>query len=141
MDHDGIVLLAAVFAFTFGVAAIFAIWWWRKKREVDEARQWPQTEATVESAALETTTETRRSVLPTFGFSYEVAGERYSGRFSLLRPKTVPCESLLLHMVGHKVQVHYDPQRPKIWFIPDELIEGCKVEQKMGPHVVALYPR
>jgi len=44
-------------------------------------------------------------------------------------------------MVGHRLRVHYDPRRPKIWFIPDERIEGCKVEQKMGPHVMALYPR
>ena len=43
-------------------------------------------------------------------------------------------------MPGHKLQVHYNPQQPKLWFISDELIEGCKVAQKIGPHVAALYP-
>jgi hypothetical protein len=141
VDSTGIAILAGIFALTFGVAGIFALWWWRKKREVDQARQWPQTEATVETAALEPVAQGRYTALPTFSFSYKVAGEIYSGRFSLARPGTVPRESLLTHMVGHKLQVHYDPQRPKVWFIPDELIEGCKVEQKMGPHVVGLYPR
>jgi Protein of unknown function (DUF3592) len=141
VDHVGIVILIGVVAFASGVAAIFALEWRRGRREVDEARQWPQTEATIESAALEPPKEGRYALLPTFGFSYEVAGERYSGRFSLLRSKTVSPESLLLDMPGHKLQVHYNPQQPKLWFIPDELIKGCKVEQKMGPHVTALYPR
>jgi len=140
VDSKGVAILAGIFAFIFGIAAIFAVWWWRKQRQVEEARQWPRTEATVESAALETTAESR-ALRPTCSFSYKVAGESYSGRFSLLRPRTVDRESLLRRMVGHKLQVHYDPQRPGVWFIPDELIEGCKVGQKMGPHLIALYPR
>jgi hypothetical protein len=141
VDSTGVAILAGTFVFTCAVAAVFALWWWRKKREVDEARRWPQKEATVETAALEPATEGRYGRFPTFGFSYEVAGESYSGRFSLVRPRTVPRESLLRQLVGHKLHVHYDPQRPEVWFIPDELIEGCKVEQKMGPHLIALYPR
>jgi hypothetical protein len=140
VDSTGVAILAGIFVFAFGVAAIFAVWWWRKRLEVEEARQWPRTEARVESAALEPTAESR-ALRPTFSFSYEVAGESYSGRFALLRPRTVDRESLLVNMVGHKLQVHYDPRHPRIWFIPDELIEGCEVEQKMGPHLMALYPR
>jgi hypothetical protein len=134
-------MLAGIFVFVFGVAAIFAVWWWKKTREVDEARHWPQTEATVETAAMEPAAEGRYARFPTCSFSYQVAGEIYSGRFSLLRPQTIPRESLMQQMAGRKLQVHYDPQRPEIWFIPDARIEGCRVEQKMGKHLMALYPR
>jgi hypothetical protein len=141
VDSTGIAILGGIFALASIVAAVFALEWWKRKREVDRAREWPQTEATVETAALEPVTEGRYTLLPTCSFSYRVAGEIYSGRFSLVRPRTVPRESLLLQMAARKLQVHYDPEHPEIWFIPDELIEGCKVEQKMSPHVVALYPR
>jgi hypothetical protein len=141
MDHVGMMMLAGVLFFSSCVAAIFALEWHRGKRKIDEARQWPQTKATIESGALEPPKEGRYALLPTFAFSYAVAGERYSGRFSLLRSKTVSCETLLLHMPGQKIQVHYNPQNPTVYFVPDELIDGCKVEQKMGAHVTALYPR
>ena len=78
--------------------------------------------------------------LPTFGFSYGVAGQYYSGRFSLM-PYDDPRESLLVRMAGRKLLVHYDPEHPEIWFISDAIIEGCKVQQKMGPRLVALYPK
>jgi hypothetical protein len=43
-------------------------------------------------------------------------------------------------MIGRKLIVYYDPAHPDRWLIRDEMIEGCKVEQKMGPHLVGLYP-
>jgi hypothetical protein len=141
VDSTGVAILAGTFVLTFAVSATFVLRWRRKKSEVDEARHWPQTEAAVETAALEPVTEGRYARFPTFSFFNEVAGVSYSGRFSLVRPRTVPREFLLRQLVGHKLQVHYDPERPEVWFIPDELIEGCKVEQKMGPHLIALYPR
>jgi hypothetical protein len=122
--------------------AIFGLWWWKKQREIDGARQWPQTEATIESATIETYAGSRSGTveLPTFGFSYGVAGQYYSGRFSLM-PYDDPRESLLVRMAGRKLLVHYDPEHPEIWFISDAIIEGCKVQQKMGPRLVALYPK
>ena len=136
MDWIGIGILAASLG---GIAAIMALYWWLGQREIDKARQWPQTEATVEFAAIEP--YTRKSKLPTFGFSYRIAGDYYSGRFSLLPDKSGPCESLLPRVVGRKLQIHYDPARPETWFIPDERIEECKVGQKIGPHFAPLYPK
>jgi hypothetical protein len=43
-------------------------------------------------------------------------------------------------MIGRKLQVSYDPRRPEAWFIPDEYIEGCTVEQQLSPHLVNFEP-
>jgi Protein of unknown function (DUF3592) len=127
----------AIFSMVFGALAIFAFLSWRKRVAAEEALQWPQTEATVESGAIETVGSTGHNTvaLPTFRFSYKVAGEYYAGRFSLRPVESDPPESLLLRMVHRKLQVHYDPGRPEVWFLHDKMIEGCKVEQKMNPEV------
>jgi hypothetical protein len=43
-------------------------------------------------------------------------------------------------MIGRKLQVRYDPKDAAVWFIPDELIEGCKVEQKISRDLVNYPP-
>jgi len=118
----------------------------RQRQTLGQTREWPATEATIESGALEPTHETNKLVLPTFAFSYQVSGEYYSGRFSLLPNERFSgqtlFDSLMGQMIGRKLLIRYDPQRPQQWFIPDEFIEGCKVEQKVGVHVVHdFYPR
>lgn len=42
-------------------------------------------------------------------------------------------------MVGRRIFIRYDSDRPEWWFIPDEKIEGCRVEQKMGSHLIHDY--
>jgi hypothetical protein len=139
MDRIGVEILFAVLALIVALAATM-LWWWRKQeRIVETAREWPVTEAIVQSGSLESATE-GRVVLPAFAFAYHVGEEYYSGRFSLASYSRDP-ETIIQQMVGRKLQIHYDPSRPEIWFIADERIEGCKVEQKIGPHVIAHYPR
>jgi len=138
VDARAIVFFVLCFG---GVPAIIALWWWKRQREVVKARQWPQTEGTIESGAIEILAYADAWIeLPTFGFSYKVAGEYYFGRFSLM-PYREPREFLLVRMAGRRLRIHYDPARQEIWFIPDELIEECKVQKKMGPHFVGLYPK
>jgi hypothetical protein len=48
-------------------------------------------------------------------------------------------ESLIDHMIGCKLPLRYDPNYPEMWFIPDEFIDGYKVEQKIGSHVIHDY--
>jgi len=43
-------------------------------------------------------------------------------------------------MIGRKLIVCYDLAHPDRWLIPDEVIDGYKIEQKMGPHLVGYYP-
>ena len=74
-------------------------------------------------------------ILPVFAFSYQVGGEYYSGRFALLPYITDPFvtdSSFVEDMIGRKVQVNHDSLKFDVWFIPDKLIEGCKVEQKFS---------
>jgi hypothetical protein len=110
----------------------------RRRRISKRAKQLPSVEGTIESGKMEQVAGGGRSpkvILPVFAFSYQVAGEYYSGHFALLPYITDPffADSLFVeHMVGRKVQVNHDPLKPEVWFIPDKLIEGCKVEQKLG---------
>jgi len=39
---------------------------------------------------------------------------------------------LVKAMVDRKLMIHYDPQHPETYFIPDATIEGCQVEQKLS---------
>jgi hypothetical protein len=135
-------LLAVIVVVAGAVVAAIAAWvisLHRQRQTFDQAREWPATEATIESGAPEATTENHKIVLPTFAFSYQVSGEYYSGRFSLLPDRysgRLLTDSFIGQMIGRKLLVRYDPQRPQQWFIPDEFIEGCKVEQKVDVHAV-----
>jgi hypothetical protein len=137
----GIVVVAAG-AISLAVATwIFS--WYRGRKLLEEAREWPTTKAIVQSGALEGTRESGRVVLPTFAFSYQVSGHYYGGRFCLIRkrryPGKTPVESLIRQMIGRKILLRYDPNRPEAWFIPDETIDGCKVGQKIGSHLMHSY--
>ena len=139
MDRIGLAIKLLRFLI---VAGVVGAWLWSFKR-VRGTAGWPLTEGTIESAAPEiVTTYGRPNVrLPTFAFSYKVAGEYYSGRFSLMPYITDPDDGLTSRMIGRKLAVKYDPRRPEVWFIPEKLIEGCKVEQKMSHSLIGLQPR
>jgi hypothetical protein len=98
------------------------------------AKGWPRTEGTIESAQMEfVNSYSEEGVrLPVFAFSYRVEGGYYSGRFSLLPYVTDPAEGFMERLIGSKVTVQYSPQHPEQWFVADELIEGCKIQQKRG---------
>jgi Protein of unknown function (DUF3592) len=140
MDNTllGVVLVVA------GAVCVAVIAWvissYRQRNLLQQAGRWVSVEATIESGALEGTRESSKVVLPTFAFSYEVSENRYSGRFSLRAnvSKTV-AESMIDQMIGRKILLRYDPDRPEVWFIPDESIDGYKVEQKIGSHVIRDY--
>lgn len=103
-----------------------------------KAKTWPSVEGIIESGKLEQVAGGGRSpkvILPAFSFSYQVSGEYYSGRFALLPYITDPFvadPSFIEHMIGRRVQVNHNPIKPEVWFIADELIEGCKIEQKFS---------
>ncbi len=140
----GVVLVAGG-AVLLAVAA-WVVSWYRERKLLEEAREWPAAEAIVQSGALEGTRESGRIVLPTFAFYYKVSDHYFSGRICLIRegryPGKTSVESMIKQMIGRKLLLRYDPNRPEVWFIPDEYIEGCKVGQKIGLHVIhSYYPR
>ena len=140
MDATGLLILLSALA----IPIIIIIGWYVFGRNlVDKAGTWPTCEATIESAAIEKVAQAEYSAieLPVFAFSYVVDGDYYSGRFAL-RPYTTDAgRSILTALVGRKLRIHYHPQHPTEWYIPDELIQGCKVEQKIGVHIVDYSPK
>lgn len=140
MDKELFVVLLIVGA---GISVAVATWvtsQYRQREITQKAAQWLPVEATIESGALEGTRETGKVVLPTFAFSYKVSDQYYSGRFSLKAdlPRS-RAESIIGQMIGRNLLVRYDPERPEAWFIPDEFVDGYKVEQKLGPHAIHDY--
>lgn len=143
VDETGVAISLAIAALILVLIGIFAGWWVWQRKKVDRTRSWPQAEATIESGTLESVagSEYVEVKLPVFAFSYRVDGAYYSGRFTLRPYLSNFDESLITRLIGRKLGVRYNPQSADIWFIPDELLEGCRVEQKVGPHFVDYSPR
>ncbi len=137
MDNTllGVALLVAG---AVSVAVItWLISWYRQRKQVQQAGQWLPVEGRIESGALEGTHESGKVVLPTFAFSYRVSEESYSGRFSLrANISKALAESMIDRMIRRKLFLRHDPNHPEVWFIPDEFIDGYKVEQKISSHVI-----
>ena len=154
MDATGMGILAVMLSIPF---PIFLFLWGRwQKSKLTKAKQWPKTEATIQTGAIEVVAPDLGSAmrLPVFAFSYQVGGEYYSGRFALmpytgeyysgrfaLMPYTVQYDdSLVNRMIGRKLLICYDSAHPERCLIPDDMIDGYKVKQKMGPHLLDYYP-
>jgi len=93
MDATGIGILAVMLSISF---PIFLFLWGRwQKSKLTKAKQWPRTEATIQTGAIEVVAPDLGSAmrLPVFAFSYQVGGEYYSGRFALM-PYTVQIRRL-----------------------------------------------
>jgi hypothetical protein len=135
---DSIVLVLVLLGFP-----ILVIWFCWKLYQKHKAKTWPATEATIQSGDLEVVNTARGMPiqLPAFAFTYLVNGERYSGRFALKPYISEPPAGFIDRMIGRKLQVLYNPAKPEQWYLPEDLLEGCKIEQKMGPHLVSLYPK
>jgi len=144
-------LLPAI-AVVAGCALAVAIGAWvisgyRDRKLVREAAEWPTTEARVETGKLEGVRESGKIVLPTFAFSYRAGEDCYSGKFALLPKRAffptegrhAFIESLIAGMIARKIPIRYNPRQPEMWFIPDEMIDGCKVEQRIGFHMIRDY--
>jgi hypothetical protein len=143
MDETGLTISVAILALAVVLIAISTGWWlWQRKR-AERTKSWARAEATIESGDLEVVTSDEYTAvrLPVFAFSYRVDGEYHSGRFALRPFTTDPDGSLISRMIGQKIQVRYNPLHVEVWFIPDETIGGCRVEQKLGPHFVDYSPR
>ena len=101
----------------------------RGQKRAEQAKRWPTAEVTIQSAGMELVNWGGRSKveLPVYAFSYVVAGEYYSGRFSLQAGEAPPSGTLKWELVGTKTTVHYDPKRPSTFSFADGLIAGCGV--------------
>jgi len=140
MDKELLVVVVIVGGAVSVAVAAWVMSQYQQRKTIQRAGQWLPVEATIESGALEGTQETSKVVLPTFAFSYKVSDQYYSGRFSLMAhlPRS-GAEAMISQMIGRRLLLRYDPQCPEAWFIPDESIDGFKVEQKLSSHVIHDY--
>ena len=114
------------------IAASLIAWIIRTAARDSRARYWPSTEATIQSAGIESIGTGRYRVeLPCFAFSYVVDGECYSGRFAL-EAKGDRADALVKELLNKKLTMQYNPKVPSSYFITDEWIEGCDV--RLVPH-------
>jgi hypothetical protein len=123
-------------AILVSMAAGFISWLWRRSR-IGASAAWPIVEGIVESGAMEPVANGQgvNIELPVFSFSYRVGSGYYGGRFALLPYNTDPGPTVVQRMIGRKLQIRVDPQKPETWFIADDLIEGCRVEQNLSRHL------
>jgi hypothetical protein len=99
------------------------------KRRLKGADDWPETEATIQSAEMEIVERVGhlREKLPFFAFSYVVDNEYSSGRFGL-RVAEDRASTLMKEWGDTKITVRYDPKRPSVFSLPDELsVDGFRV--------------
>ena len=126
-----------------GICALggFIAWDKWKDKRIDRARCWPTTEATIQSADIERLgAGTRAPYVPCFTFSYVVDGEYQSGRFALSAGDD-RADELVKDMIGRRLSVNYDPENPSNFFIPDEIIEGCEIYQRINDGLDRPYPK
>jgi hypothetical protein len=121
--------------------AFLISWLWRRNLS-RKATEWPDTEGEIQSGCLETVAHNRYGELqlPVFTFTYQVGGQYYGGRFALRPYITDPGISVIERLRGQKLQVRFNPMSPEEWFIPNEYIEGCRVEQSLSPDLVNFKP-
>jgi hypothetical protein len=104
-----IVVLGAALLYRFGKPYV-------AKRRTRNVAEWPVTEATIQSGKMELVERVGhlRERVPSFGFSYSVQSEYYSGRFGL-RVEEDRGMTLVREWVGSKINVRFDPERPDIF--------------------------
>lgn len=118
-----IILVAAALLYRFGRLYMF-------KRRLKDAADWPETEATIQSAEMDIVERVGHlpERLPFFAFTYVVDSEYYSGRFGL-RVAEDRASAVMKEWVGTRITVRYDPKRPSVFSPPDELsVDGFRVD-------------
>jgi len=117
-----VVIVAAALLYRFGRLYIF-------KQKTADTSDWPKTEATIQSAAMELVERVGhlREELPFFTFSYVVDQEYYSGRFGL-RVAEDRARVLMRDWINTKITVQYDSKKPSVFSLPDEVsVDGYRV--------------
>ena len=117
-----VAVVAAASLYRFGRPYVMA-------QRAKSAADWPEAEATIHGGTMELIERVShfRERVPIFQFSYVVDREYYSGRFGL-RVDEERGNTLVRELIGTKVKVRYDPERPATFFVPEELpVHGFRI--------------
>lgn len=107
-----------------GMLAVLVIWLLWRTAHPDKAQAWPLTEATIQSVGTVIVHAGRNSYSVDVGdFSYKINDEYFSGRFkiasSFLGENRSP-----RGLVNQKIRVHFNPQEPEKFLVPETEVEG-----------------
>jgi hypothetical protein len=107
-----------------GVVAILVVWMAWRSAHPDKAEGWPVTEGTIQSVGTVIVHSGRSSHSVEVGdFSYRVNNEYYSGRL------TISGDRSSRSLVNQKIQVHYNPEKPEEYSLPQMEIEGFVLDR------------
>lgn len=124
-----LILLGIVLVFV-GIIAFARFSEARSDERIADTADWQETEATIQSAAIERID--KYTSLPGFAFSYAARGGYFSGKF-FLKAIGNESEELIKTLLDLKFPVQYDPDDPSAWFIAESTIGGCEIVQKLSP--------
>jgi hypothetical protein len=117
------------------LVVVGAIWSYRNARLLEEAADWPTTEATIQQTELQEFNATSKSDVvhsyPCLMFTYIVNGEYYSGTFGLA-VEGEKADRMIEEWANKKLTVSYRPAKTSEYYVPDELMEGYEVLQKLS---------
>lgn len=108
----------------------------RVDKKIANTADWLETEATIQSAAIERLG--KYTSYPGFAFSYSVGGEYYSGKF-FLKTDDQQGQGLIKILLGHKFPVQYDPDNLSAWYIAEATLAGCEIIQKLSTECPSEY--
>jgi hypothetical protein len=107
--------------FVLGALALAVRLLLRQQRRADEAEQWPETEATIQSVGK--VVVGRGGALDVADFSYKVNEEYYSGRVIVSRSSSSR-DGSPRDLIDRKIQVRYDPRKPEKCSVPSTEVGG-----------------
>jgi len=127
----GLIILAIV-AVAIGIVVGTGIYNRRIDKLVADTADWLETDATIQSAAIQETPLQRAPSPPGFAFSYSVRGEYFSGQF-FLRADPEQSDHLLKILLNEKFPIQYDPDNPSSWYIAEATMAGYEIIQYLSP--------
>lgn len=124
-----VMIILGIFATGAGIVVLTGMYERRVDEEVADTADWLETEATIQSAAVERLD--KYTWLPGFAFSYLLKGEYFSGKF-FLKASEEQAQELISTLVNQKLPIQCDPDNPSAWFIAENTIGGCEIIQELG---------
>jgi hypothetical protein len=123
-------LLLGIIAIGIGIVVVTGMRESRIDEDVANTAEWLETKATIQNAVVERLD--KYTSYPSFGFSYAVRGEYFSGKF-FLKANQQESEELVKTLPNREFPIQYDPNNPSAWYIAEATIASREIIQKLSP--------
>ena len=122
---SGVGLVVVIFLCALATLVVLLVW---QSMRPDKTERWPVVEGMIQSVNTEITYQGRGTTAKPVGdFSYCIGGEYYSGRLGISGfdvPDVSP-----RGLVGKKISVRYNPEKPQEFFVPSVVLGGFHLGQ------------